>query len=169
MHPYEMLQTLRDRHEDIAVPVSIGSVYHAVSRLADRGYVRALQVEQVGHRPERTTYEILDAGRIALQTRISELVATPTALSAADAAGLGELSGLEPDEAARALDSRLAAIDAALATYESLLADAHERKVPEIYLLYGSYATAQQRLERDWVAALRDRIQNGELPWPTHE
>ncbi|HSN10800.1 MAG TPA: PadR family transcriptional regulator, partial [Propionibacteriaceae bacterium] len=41
MHPYEMLQTMRERHEDVALPVSIGSLYHAVSRLAEKGYVRA--------------------------------------------------------------------------------------------------------------------------------
>ena len=94
MHPYEMLQTLRDRHDDVTVPVSIGSLYHSVSRLCERGYVRPLKAEHVGNRPERTTYEILDRGLSAMRERIAALLATPTALSAADHAGLGELHNL---------------------------------------------------------------------------
>ena len=167
MHPYEMLQTLRDRHEDVAVPVSIGSLYHSVSRLCERGYVRPLKAEHVGNRPERTTYEILDRGLTAMRERIAALLATPTALSAADHAGLGELYNLPVAEVLRALDARIADLDEKLDDYSGLLDVASREHVPQIYLLYGSYATSQQRHEREWVAALRDQIQTGDLTWPT--
>jgi DNA-binding PadR family transcriptional regulator len=78
MHPYEMLQTLRERHEDVTLPVSIGSLYNAVSRLVEKGYVRPTKAEHVGNRPERTTYEILDRGRESMRSRLYELLATPT-------------------------------------------------------------------------------------------
>src|SRR5665811_2592169 len=68
--------------------------YHSVSRLCEHGYVRPLKAEHVGNRPERTTYEILDPGLSAMRERIAALLATPTALSAADHAGLGELHNL---------------------------------------------------------------------------
>jgi DNA-binding PadR family transcriptional regulator len=167
MHPYEMLQTLRDRHDDVTVPVSIGSLYHSVSRLCERGYVRPLKAEHVGNRPERTTYEILDRGLSAMRERIAALLATPTALSAADHAGLGELHNLSVADVLRALDARIADLDQKLDGYSTLLDVASREHVPEIYLLYGSYATSQQRHEREWVAALRDRIQTGDLSWPT--
>jgi DNA-binding PadR family transcriptional regulator len=167
MHPYEMLQTLRERHEDVALPVSIGSLYNAVARLVEKGYVRPTKAEHVGNRPERTTYEILDLGRDTMRSRLYELLAAPTRLSQADHAGIGELHNLSSSEAQRALDARIAALDAQIAEHGELLAHAYRRNVDEIYLLYGSYATSQQRHEREWVAVLRDRIQTGDLSWPT--
>lgn len=167
MHPYEMYQTLRERHEDVVMPVSVGSLYHAVSRLAEHGHVRPVATEQVGNRPERTTYEILESGLDAMRTRLYELLAAPTPLSAADHTGIGELHNLSPDSVTSALDARIAALDGQIAEHESLLADAHARNVDAIYLLYGAYATAQHHHEREWFAILRDRIQTGDLTWPT--
>jgi DNA-binding PadR family transcriptional regulator len=166
MHPYEMLQTLRERHEDVALPVSIGSLYHAVTRLAEMGYVRSTKAEHVGNRPERTTYEILDRGRETMRSRLYELLAAPTRLSQADHAGIGELHNLSVSEAVSALDARIAALDGLIAEHSALLAEAHSRNVDDIYLLYGSYATSQQHHEREWMTILRARIQTGELTWP---
>jgi len=167
MHPYEMLQTLRERHEDVALPVSIGSLYNAVSRLVEKGYVRPTKAEHVGNRPERTTYEILDHGRDTMRSRLYELLAAPTRLSQADHAGIGELHNLSTSDVLAALDARIAALEGQIAENEELLAEARSRNVDDIYLLYGSYATSQQRHERAWVTALRDRIQTGDLSWPT--
>ncbi len=167
MHPYEMLQTLRERHEDVSLPVSIGSLYNAVARLVEKGYVRPTKAEHVGNRPERTTYEVLDRGRETMKSRLYELLATPTQLSQADHAGIGELHNLSPAEVIAALDARIAALDGQITEYEALLADAHRRNVDDIYLLYGSYATSQQRHEREWMTSLRDQIQTGDLTWPT--
>lgn len=166
MHPYEMLHTLRDRHEDVTAPVSIGSLYNAVARLAEKGYVRPLKAEHVGNRPERTTYEILDTGRETMRERLMELLAVPTRLPQADHAGIGELHNLTPTEVLACLKTRIAELDTQLARYEGQLAQARNRNVPDIYLLYGSYLTSQQRHEREWVSALRDRIQEGQLTWP---
>jgi DNA-binding PadR family transcriptional regulator len=167
MHPYEMYQTLRERHEDIVVPVSVGSLYHAVSRLAEHGHVRPVTTEQVGNRPERTTYEILDTGLDIMRTRLYELLSVPTQLSQADHTGIGELHNLSTSAVLSALDARIAALDGQIAEHETLLTDAQIRNVDAIYLLYGSYATAQQHHEREWFATLRDRIQTGDLTWPT--
>ena len=167
MHPYEMYQTLRERHEDVVMQVSVGSLYHAVSRLAEHGHVRPVATEQVGNRPERTTYEILDSGRDIMRVRLFELLAAPTQLSQADHTGIGELHNLSPSTVIRALDVRIAALDGQIAEHEALLAVAHDRNVDDIYLLYGSYATSQQHHEREWIATLRDRIQTGDLTWPT--
>ena len=167
MHPYEMYQTLRERHEDVVMPVSVGSLYHAVSRLAEHGHVRPVTTEQVGNRPERTTYEILDSGLDIMRTRLYELLASPTQLSPPDHTGIGELHNLSPSTVLSALDARIAALDGRIAEHETLLADAQIRNVDAIYLLYGAYATSQQHHEREWFATLRDRIQTGDLTWPT--
>lgn len=38
MHPYKMYQPLMARHEDRLVKVRPGTLYHAVGRLAERGW-----------------------------------------------------------------------------------------------------------------------------------
>lgn len=167
MHPYEMYQTLKERHEDIVVPVSVGSLYNAVARLAEHGHVRPTTTEQVGNRPERTTYEILDSGRRVMRARIAEFLAHPSAASTADHGGLGELHNLPTDAVLGALETRLSALDSQLDEYESLLSQARDRAVDEVYLLYASYLVTQRQTERAWIADLRRRIQTGDLTWPT--
>ena len=167
MHPYEMYQTLRERHEDIVVPVSVGSLYHAVSRLQEHGHVRPVTTEQVGNRPERTTYEILDSGRRVMRGRIAELLATPSAVAPADHGGIGEFHNLPAERVLESLDARLETLDGQLAEYEFLLDQARVRTVDEVYLMYASYLIAQRHSERTWIADLRQRIQTGDLTWPT--
>ncbi len=167
MHPYEMYQTLRERHEDIVMPVSVGSLYNGVARLAEHGHVRPTTTEQVGNRPERTTYEITDSGHSVMRARIAELLSQPSSASTADHGGLGELHNLATDVVLHSLDARLGTLDSQLAEYESLLSQARDRAVDEVYLLYAAYLVTQRQSERAWIAELRQRIQTGDLSWPT--
>lgn len=77
MHGYEMFQTLTARHADRMLKVRPGSLYHAVNRLADEKLIRQTATARNGNRPERTTYELTDAGIDAMTLRLRELVAGP--------------------------------------------------------------------------------------------
>ena len=58
-------QAQSDRTEEWA-DVHVGSLYGALKRLANEGLVREVRTERVGHRPERTVYEITREGHRAL-------------------------------------------------------------------------------------------------------
>src|SRR5437763_14632316 len=77
MHGYEMFQTLVARHSDRILKVRPGSLYHVVNRLADEKLIRQTGTARSGNRPERTTYELTDAGADTLTTRLRGLVASP--------------------------------------------------------------------------------------------
>jgi len=77
MHGYEMFQTLAAGHGDHVLKVRPGSLYHMVNRLADEKLIRQTGTCRNGNRPERTTYELVDAGVAALTERVRELVAHP--------------------------------------------------------------------------------------------
>src|SRR5688572_15938312 len=77
MHPYEMYQLAIQRQEERLMSVSPGSLYRAVYALEAAGQVRAVGTDRDGARPERTTFEITDAGRQHLSARISDLLAVP--------------------------------------------------------------------------------------------
>ena len=66
MHGYEMFQTLTARHADRVLKVRPGSLYHVVNRLAEEKLIRPTGTARNGNRPERTTYELTDAGLDAL-------------------------------------------------------------------------------------------------------
>ncbi|WP_448631480.1 PadR family transcriptional regulator [Cellulomonas soli] len=74
MHPYQVHQVLTRRGDTRLVRVSPGSVYHAVERLARDGLARPVGTDRDGRRPERTTYEITDAGRDAFADRVRGLL-----------------------------------------------------------------------------------------------
>jgi DNA-binding PadR family transcriptional regulator len=43
--------------------IAFGSIYYALGKLADEGFVEKVGTEQEGGRPSRTVYQITDAGR----------------------------------------------------------------------------------------------------------
>ncbi len=166
MHPYEMFQTLRERHEDGNLSISVGSLYHAVAKLEEKGRVRAVSTEQVGNRPERTTYEILPSGVEAMRARIDELLRQPAPVASTAAVAVAEIHHLRREDAVECLRARVAALDDDLEQRATLLSLAADRKVPEVFYLAGPYTTAIRQAERDWIAGLLTRIERGDLTWP---
>ena len=75
MHPYEMYQLSMQRRDHRLVKIRPGTLYHAVRRLAESGLVAVVGTEREGNRPERTTYEITDAGRDQLESSVALMLA----------------------------------------------------------------------------------------------
>lgn len=167
MHPYEMFQTLLDRHEDRVVKVRPGSLYHAVERLAGAGHAEIVGTERDGNRPERTTYRITAAGRDALTTRLRELLRAPAAPYPEAVLGLAEAHNLPRADVVADLSHQLDAIRADADELAGLLAAARERGVPEAYWIEGDHALALRRAEIAWLDTLITRLTDGDLPWPT--
>lgn len=84
MHGYEMCQTPMSRREDRIVKVRPGSLYHVVSRLAQEKLIRQTATGRAGNRPERTTFEITDAGVAEMLTLRDARAAAPIHLIAFD-------------------------------------------------------------------------------------
>ncbi len=62
MHPYEVAQTQRGRAKHESIRLNYGSLYGVVDGLEARGLIRARETVRAGRRPERTIYELTDAG-----------------------------------------------------------------------------------------------------------
>jgi len=76
MYPYEMAATLRQRGKDEAIKIHWGSLYTVVQNLEKYGFIEAVDVAREGRQPERTTYQITDAGRQAITNAAPGHVAT---------------------------------------------------------------------------------------------
>ena len=69
MHPYEVAQTLRARAKHESIRLNYGSLYGVVEALERRQLIHARETVRAGRRPERTIYEITDAGLRELAER----------------------------------------------------------------------------------------------------
>jgi DNA-binding PadR family transcriptional regulator len=106
MHGYEMFLTARQ--SDRMLKVLPGSLYHVVNRLAEEKLIRPTGTARNGNRPERTTYELTDAGVDKLTSRLRELLAGPVSEFEKFVVGLAEIRHLDTaklDWLARFVDS----------------------------------------------------------------
>ena len=165
MHPYEMYQLLIQRREDRVVKVRRGSLYHAVDRLLEQGLAAVRGTERAGNRPERTSYEITDAGRERLGGTIAELLATPVNEYPRFPLALGECHNLPRHEVIELLGARIALLQAELAEIEQLMAGATARGVPRLYWVDVDYRATLHRTEISWLTATVADIASGDLPW----
>ena len=93
MHPYEVATTLRHRHKDESVRLNYGSLYAVVESLERRGLIAPLGTAREGRLPERTVYEISDAGRVEVHDWLTDLISTPVNDFTAFEAALSFLPG----------------------------------------------------------------------------
>jgi DNA-binding PadR family transcriptional regulator len=161
MHPYEMATVMRARGKDRDMDIKWGSLYTVVANLEKHGFLTATGSDRRGGRPERTVYAITDAGRAELKDWVRELLGEPEPEFPRFMAALSVLGVLPPDEVARLLKTRLAALEEGLAADREQLADAG---VPRIFLLEGEYDLAVRQAEADWVRALLSELEHGTLP-----
>src|SRR5262249_61795553 len=98
---------MRARGKDRDMDIKWGSLYTVVQNLEKNGYLESIGVTRQGARPERTMYQITDAGRDELIAWTRELIAEPEAEHTRFIAGLSVLAVLTPHDVIDLLRTRL--------------------------------------------------------------
>jgi DNA-binding PadR family transcriptional regulator len=163
MYPYQMASTLRERGKDNAIKINWGSFYTVVQNLEKYGFIEAVEVDREGRQPERTTYQITDAGRHELMDWMRELLSEPDREYTRFEAALGEAGVLSPDELIGLLQQRLATLADANDRAQAELA-ALETQLPRLFLIESEYYLALRRAEEQWVRALLKEFTDGTFP-----
>lgn len=163
MYPYEMASMLRERGKDNAIKVNWGSFYTVVQNLEKYGFIEAVEVVREGRQPERTTYQLTDAGRAELMDWIRELLSVPEREHSSFEAALGESAVVPPDELIGLLQRRLEALEEANGRLQAELA-ALVTQLPRLFLIESEYYLAQRRAEEDWVRGLLKEFTGGTFP-----
>src|SRR3974390_12155 len=130
MHPYEGAQTLRHRAKQESVRLNYGSLYAVVESLEKKGFIKAAGTLREGKRPERTVYEITDAGAREMTDWMTELIGVPRKEYPAFMAGLSFVASLPPDDALAALRGRADALKVRLASMRGALKATREAGLP---------------------------------------
>jgi DNA-binding PadR family transcriptional regulator len=163
MYPYEMASMLRERGKDNAIKVNWGSFYTVVQNLEKYGFIEAVEVVREGRQPERTTYQLTDAGRAELMDWMRELLSVPEREHSSFEAALSEAAVLPPDELIDLLQQRLAVLEEANGRIQAELATL-VTQLPRLFLIESEYYLSQRRAEEEWVRGLLKEFTGGTFP-----
>ena len=163
MYPYEMATQLRERGKDSAIKINWGSFYTVVRNLEKYGFIEAVEIAREGRQPERTTYQITDAGRAELMDWLRELLSVPEREHTRFEAALGESAVLPPDELIALLRERLAVLEKANNRHQAEL-ETLVIQLPRLFLIESEYYLAQRRAEEEWVRGLLAEFTSGTFP-----
>ena len=163
MYPYEMATQLRERGKDSAIKINWGSFYTVVQNLEKYGFIEAVEIAREGRQPERTTYQITDAGRAELMDWLRELLSVPEREHTRFEAALGESAVLPPDELIALLRERLAVLEKANNRHQAEL-ETLVIQLPRLFLIESEYYLAQRRAEEEWVRGLLAELTSGTFP-----
>ena len=163
MYPYEMAAALRERGKDQSRKINWGSLYTVVQNLEKHGFIEAVEVAREGRQPERTTYQITDAGRAELKDWLRELLSVPEREYTRFEAALAESAILPPDELIDLLQQRLDALEAANSRQQAELG-ALAKQIPRLFLIESEYYLALRLAEAEWVRRLLKELTDGTFP-----
>jgi len=163
MYPYEMAATLRHRGKDQSTKINWGSLYTVVQNLEKHGFIETAAVGREGRQPERTTYQITDAGRAELHDWLRELISQPEREYTRFEAALADCAVLPPRELTGLLRQRLDALEAGNAEHQAGL-DTWGAELPRLFLIESEYQLALRRAETEWVRGLLKELTDGTFP-----
>jgi len=164
LHPYGIQRLLKQWGKDHVVNVGQrANLYKTIRRLDQAGLIAVRQTERDQQYPERTVYELTEAGRQATQAWLSQMLAGPRNEFPQFPAALSFVMLLSPADAAAVLDQRAAAIRGELTSLEATLAEV--AFLPRIVLIDDEYQRAMYVAELAWLDSLTAELRSGSLTW----
>jgi DNA-binding PadR family transcriptional regulator len=165
LHPYGMQRLIKQWGKDRVVNVGQrANLYKTIRRLHDAGLIAVRQTERDQQYPERTVYELTDAGRQELLTWLADMLAVPREEFPQFPAALSFVMMLGPDAALEALERRAATIREKLARLEADLA-AYGGALPRVTLMDDEYLRAVTAAELTWLDGVVADLRKGTLTW----
>jgi DNA-binding PadR family transcriptional regulator len=164
MHPYRMQRLIKERGKDLVINVTQrASLYQTIQRLEREDLIATQATIRDDRRPERTVYEITEAGRAIALAWMREILSDPAPEYPDFPAAVSFLALLTPEDALRQFDLRARALEAGLARGDEMLQEA--AAVPRLFLLEAEYLRAMQATELAWVKAVAEDLRAGRLTW----
>jgi DNA-binding PadR family transcriptional regulator len=166
LHPYRMQQLIKARGKDEVINVSQrNSLYQTIDRLLRGDLIAVRETARDGAFPERTVYEITEAGRNTARLWLREQLAQPAHEFPAFPAALSFLPVLSPEDVCRQLETRVGAVARELSRLDALSEHANAMQMPRLFLLEGEWVRARLAAELDWVRSVVADLKAGTLTW----
>jgi len=164
MHVYGMQQLIKKRGEAEVINVTQpNSLYQTIARLERSGLLVAGSVGRDSKRPERTIYELTDAGKTTLVQWTREMLSAPSREFPEFPAAISVLPVLTPKDALTQLERRIAVLEPEIARLHARIAASHF--LPRLFQLEVELLHAQAAAELRWVQGVADDLRAGRLTW----
>lgn len=165
LHPYAIQRLIKMWGKDRVVNVGQrANLYKTIRRLEEAGLVAVRTTERDQRYPERTVYELTDAGRAVTPEWIAAMMAVPRNEFPQFPAALSFMMILGPDRALEALEQRAAALTASLAEQDASLAQ-YAATLPRITLMDDEYQRTVDAAELSWLTGVIDGLRAGTISW----
>jgi DNA-binding PadR family transcriptional regulator len=162
IHGYDVRRELVSWHAEEWAQVAPGSIYNALKTLTRDGLLEIVGTDQVGGRPERTTYRLTSRGEQELTELLRDTWWTVRMPLDPLAAGVALVTFMRRDEVIAALEARIAQVQGQLAHMEHAIQAIDDVTTPahvrELMRLLG----ARIGSEIEWARALIPRLRAGE-------
>jgi DNA-binding PadR family transcriptional regulator len=169
LHPYAMQRLLKEWGKDHVINVGQrANLYKTIKRLLQAGLIAVRQTERDQQYPERTVYELTEAGRRASHSWLTDMVVRPRNEFPQFPAALSFLMMLTPEEARTALEQRAEALRGQLGTIEADLAN-YSPALPRVTLMDDEYRRAVISAELAWIEGVITDLSTGALKWSYEE
>lgn len=162
MHPYRMQQVIKERGQDQLVNVAQrNSVYQALERLVRDGLARPASTAREAGRPERTTYEVTDAGADTMHRWLTSMLPSPAREFPEFPVALALIAVLSPATVQDLLEKRATAQQDRLTT----LREQAPPGMPRLFLIEDEYRAAMLTAELTWLRGVIEDLAAGRFTW----
>lgn len=166
LHPYGIQRLVKDWGKEQVVNVrQRASLYRTIERLNGDGLIAVRETGRDQQYPERTVYEVTDAGRETTRAWLEEMLSTPKQEFPEFPAALSNLLLLTSQDMGDVLERRADALAEKLDGLESAMAAEAEQGLPRITRLETEYLRAVTAAELEWVRTVVDDLRAGRLSW----
>jgi DNA-binding PadR family transcriptional regulator len=164
LHPYAMQRLLKEWGKDGVVNVGQrANLYKTIRRLLEARLIAVRQTERDQQYPERTVYELTEAGSQATVDWLTEMLALPRNEFPQFPAALSFIMLLPPADAAAVLRQRATALRGQLAATDANLKDV--AGLPRAVAMDDEYQHAMIAAELAWVDGVVADLDSGALTW----
>ena len=170
LHPYGIQRLIKQWGKDQVVNVEQRtSLYRIIERLLAAGLIAVRETGRDPRYPERTVYEITEAGRQTARRWLVEMLAEPRQEYPEFPAALSHVLMLGPAELTEVLERRAQRLTAMLSALDANAAAEAGHGLPRIAMLETEYQRAVLAAEAQWVTQILDELRTGKLTWSSEE
>jgi DNA-binding PadR family transcriptional regulator len=167
LHPYGIQQLIKQWGKDQVINVGQrASLYKMITRLDQAGLITVRETSRDTQYPERTSYELTDAGAAASRQWLAEILSTPRNEFPEFPAALSFLPMLTPAATGDLLAQRRELLELRLAERDAMIAKAFDGvQPPRVTMLESEYLRAVTQAELSWIDDVLAGLGAGTITW----
>jgi DNA-binding PadR family transcriptional regulator len=164
LYGYE-IKHIVEEHMGDWTNIAFGSIYFALSKLAEEEFIEKVAVEQEGNRPSRSVYQITDSGRVEFLRLLREVWSEVERHYFAIDIGLAFIEALPVEEVKEFLRGRLTQLRTIIQHIVTHRAEQlAQEQVPRVAAAVFDHGLAHFEAELAWTQDLLDKVERGDYP-----